>query len=229
MRLTHTLRHALLVPGIAMLAIASTTAEAQQPESRVEERARLERRGASLRVGHWQVRGLVEVDGSDDSRTPVLEGSFAHGLDRHLALESSVGVWRRRQETRQGGGIGGESIERVDSWVVPMFSALTFYPFTGPRSRIEPYVEGGVGLAVGIEDRETTTGGLFGGENSGIGMGAGFGFKGGAGIDLRFTPALALSLGSRYQWVRFFEDLGGERIYRGFAADVGLRYRFQYD
>lgn len=222
-------RAAMLAPTILILAFAADEVRAQQPESSIEERARLQRRGASLRVGHWGVRGLTDVAGSETSRTPVLEGSFAHGLDRHLALESSVGVWRRRQETQSSGGLGGESTERLDSWVVPMFSALTFYPVTGPQSRIEPYLEGGVGLAIGVEDRQTTTTGLFGSEGSGISFGAGFGFKGGAGVDVRFTPALALSFGSRYQWVRFLEDLGGERIYRGFAADVGLRYRFQYD
>lgn len=212
-----------------LAASAAVTELRAQTATEIEERARLERRGASLRVGQWDVRGLREVGGVTMQRSPVLEGAFVHGLDRHLAIESSVGVWRRRQEGRQAGTIGGDSYERIDSWVVPMFSALTFYPFTGPASRIEPYLEGGVGIAIGIEDRETTSGGLFGGANSGMSFGAGFGFKGGAGLDVRVTRPLALSVGSRYQWVRFLEDLGGERIYRGFAVDIGLRYRFQYD
>ena len=58
---------------------------------------------------------------------------------------------------------------------------------------------------------------------------AGFGLKGAVGIELRFSEAFGAAAGGRYQWVRFFGELAGERTYRGLGADVGLTYRFQYD
>ncbi|HUF27229.1 MAG TPA: hypothetical protein VMM18_09655 [Gemmatimonadaceae bacterium] len=226
-------RAAVCAAFAIILALAAEPVAAQQEpgESEAEARARMQRRGAGMHVGFWSVRGLREVSGAEYSATPLFEGYFQRGLDRHLAMQSSVSIWRRSQELESEGGIiGSGTRETVDSWVVPMFTALRFFPFTTPAQRLEPYVEGGVGLALGIDDRETTAGGGLGfGAQSGISTVVGFGLKGGLGFEWRFSRPLGLAAGGRYQWVRFTEDLGGERIYRGFGAELGLTYRFQFD
>jgi opacity protein-like surface antigen len=219
--------------GVVALALTAAgrplrAQHAQQPESDVERNARLARRGAGLHVGTWDVRGLSEPDGVSTSSMPLVDGYFRKGLDQHLALETTVGLWRRTQTVRQSGGVlGGGGEDRVTSYIVPQFTSLMLFPFTQPSQRVEPYLSGGAGLALGIDDRQTTAGGLFGGE-SGTAMTAGFGFQTGTGVEWRLSKAFGLTAGARYQWIRFLQDLGGDRTFRGFGLDGGVTYRFQY-
>jgi hypothetical protein len=217
-----------LALGVALLGRDS----AAQADTLNEQRVKAMRRGAGLRVGTWDVRGLAEVSGARVSESPLFEGYFQKGLDLHLALENTISVYRREQRLTRPGGIGGETVEEtVAAYVVPQFTSLKLYPFTRPEQRFEPFIAGGAGLAIGIDDRENSeSGGLLGGGGeSGAGFVAGFGLKGGLGIELRFSEAFGAAAGGRYQWVRFFGELAGERTYRGLGADVGLTYRFQYE
>jgi len=216
--------------GVFTLALAAPSVGAQERQlSDAEERARLERRGAGARIGFWSVGGLREVPDARYGKSALFEGYFQHGLDRHLALQNSVGFWRRSQEIVVS-AIGGPRRESIDSYVIPMFTALRFFPATSPGEEFEPYVEGGVGVALGVDDRSTSASDPLGaGDGSGIAMGLGVGLKAGVGAEWRFSPALGLALGGRYQWLRFLGDLGGESLYRGFGAEVGLTYRFQFE
>jgi hypothetical protein len=217
-----------LALGMTLLAGDS----AAQADTLAERRVKEMRRGAGLRVGVWDVRGLGEVSGARVSESPLFEGYFQKGLDLHLALENTVSVYRREQRLTRSGGIGGGTVEeKVAAYVVPQFTSLKIYPFTRPEQRFEPYISGGAGLTIGIDDRENCgSGGLLGGGGEpGTGVVAGFGLKGGLGIELRFSDAFGAAAGGRYQWVRFFGELAGERTYRGLGADVGLIYRFQYE
>lgn len=200
---------------------------AQAPLSEVEQRARLQRQGAGLRGGWWNVRGLTEQSGVAYSNSPFFEGYFQRGLDLHLAIESSIGLWRRQQRTTTTGPLGGVQEHEVNSYVVPLFTAIRFFPVTRPGTTIEPYVNAGVGFGLGIDDR-TSAGGLLGG-GGGTQILTGFGFKGGVGVELRMTRALALDITGRYHWIRFGGDLGGERTYAGPGVDLGISYRFQYE
>lgn len=230
-----TLRSVITRLGVASIALGvalATGDAAAQADSLTEQRVKAMRRGAGLRVGAWDVRGLAEVSGARVSETPLFEGYFQRGLDLHLALENTVGVYRREQRLTRPDGIGGGTVEeKVAAYVIPQFTSLKVYPFTRPEHRFEPYISGGAGLTIGVDDRENTgSGGLLGGgEESGTGFVAGFGLKGGLGMELRFSRAFGAAAGARYQWVRFFGELAGERTYRGLGADLGLTYRFQYD
>lgn len=225
----------LLVRAVVVTALVSVGAQElrAQTDSLSEERAKRMRRGAGVQAGMWDVRGLGQVSGARVNESPLFEGYFQKGLDLHLAMENTIGVYRREQRiTRSAGGIGGGTIEeKVTAYVVPQFTSIKLYPFTRPDQRFEPYIAGGAGLALGIDDRENSeSGGLLGGGGqSGVGMVAGFGLKGAVGTELRFSRAFGLALGGRYQWIRFFGELAGERTYRGFGGDLGITYRFQYD
>jgi hypothetical protein len=216
--------------AVASVAIWAPPADAQG-DTLTEQRVKQMRRGAGVRVGTWDVRGLTQVSDARVSETPLFEGYFQRGLDLHLALENSVSVYRREQRLTRTGGIGGGTIEeKLSAYVIPQFTSLKLYPFTRPEQRVEPYLVGGAGLTIGVDDRENAgSGGLLGGGGeSGTGFVAGFGLKGGLGVELRFSEAFGAGVGGRYQWVRFFGELAGERTYRGLAAEVGLTYRFQY-
>jgi hypothetical protein len=220
--------------GMASLALGMTLlsqAATAQTDTVAERRVKAMRRGAGLRVGVWDVRGLTEVSGARVNESPLFEGYFQKGLDLHLALENTVSVYRREQSITRPSGLGGTVEEKLAAYVVPQFTSLKVYPFSRPEQRFEPYVLGGAGVTIGIDDRENSeSGGLLGGGGeSGTGFVAGFGLKGGVGVELRFSEAFGIGAGGRYQWVRFFGELAGERTYRGFGADIGLTYRFQYD
>ena len=204
--------------------------------SEIETQARIQRNGAGLRAGVWNVRDLEPATGNSSQRSPLFEGYFQKGLDLHLALENTLSVWRWHQSgtrTQGGGLLGGgttTTTETVDAYVVPFFTSLKVFPFTRPSAKVEPYVLGGAGLGLGIEDRSSdNASGLYGGSgNDAPSMVTGFGFKGGTGIEWRFSQAFGLTVGARYQWMRFFGDLAGRENYQGLALDGGLVYRYQY-
>lgn len=212
----------------AATAPASAAAQEDAPDTvDVERRARLQRQGGGIRVGLWHVTSLTELDGMRESAWPLLEGYFQRGLDLHLAVESSVGLWRREIEITTDGALGGEEDERATTYVVPLMTSLKFFPFTRPDAALEPFVLGGIGFAVGIEDSEGTSAGLLR-SDAGTNVLTGFGAKGAVGAQWRFDDAFGGLVGVSYQWIRFGAELAGDRTYAGPAFHVGLTYRFQY-
>src|ERR671914_1803135 len=141
-------RFALAITVLSQNVIAQT-------DTLTEQRVKAMRRGAGLRVGMWDVRGLAQVSGARVNESPLFEGYFQKGLDLHLALENTVGVYRREQRLTRPGGIGGGTVEeKVAAYVIPQFTSLKFYPFTRPEQRFEPYLSGGAGGTIGVDDRE---------------------------------------------------------------------------
>lgn len=214
---------------VAALVLLPAAARAQtQTPSDPEKAAKLERQGAGVRGGAWWPEGLREEPDGTYAQTPWFEGYFQKGLDLHLAVETAVGFWRRSQEIERTDALGAKSRQKVDTYIVPLFTALKFHPLTRPRDTVEPYLMGGIGVALGIDDRSGDDG-VLSGPQTGTTVQGGLGFKLGTGLDLKLGRAFGLTVGARYQWIRFGEELGGERIYRGYGVDVGLTYRFQYE
>jgi hypothetical protein len=215
----------MLAAGLAVHAPRARAQDDRRGETAdsIERRVKRQRQGAGLRVGAWRVTGLTEVSGAEYSTTPAFEGYFQRGLDRHLVIETSAGFWRRSQ--RAGSGTGSESI---GSYVIPLLTALKLYPATGPEQNLEPFVTAGVGFTLGVDDRNTISGGLLGGGGSSTAMIAGVGIKGGGGVEYRLGRAFGFSALAGYQYVRFFEQVGSTRSYKGLTAMGGLTYRFQY-
>jgi opacity protein-like surface antigen len=217
-----------LATRLAMLLLATVTAlpvsAQQRPESPQEVEARLARQGAGLLFGTWNVQG-VERSGVQASTWPFVDGYFQRGMDRHLAIESTAGLWRR-QETETRSGLGGQTTTERTTYIVPLLTGLKFYP-TAPGSRLEPFVSGAVGFALGIEDNQGGGGGILGG-GSGTRVDTGFGFRGAGGVEFALSPAFGLAAGAGYQWIRFGSPVGATDTYRGIRATGGLTYRFQY-
>jgi hypothetical protein len=136
----------------ALLALARTAAlHAQQPGPApvcaVDSEAPIRRMRAGLgaAVGSWRVRDLVAPSGGTASESPAVEAYFARGLDLHLALEQSIVFWRRGERAAGGG--------EVTSYLLGQFTSLRAYPLTRPTARLEPWLRGGAGFTLGIEDR----------------------------------------------------------------------------
>ena len=201
---------------VAVMAVAFVPrAQAQSDTSDAERRARRARQGAGLRVGIWNTSGLPA--GTD---WPMFEGYFQKGLDQHLVLETSVGLWRHEQRP-SGGGV-------IRAYVVPQLTQLKFYPATTPEQQLEPYLAGGVGLTIGIDNREGAAGGLFGGSGAGTQLQAGIGLKGSVGVEYHLGRLLGVAGYVGYQYVYFLESFAGAQSYKGMVAGGGLTYRYQF-
>ncbi|GAC1478501.1 MAG: hypothetical protein NVS1B4_22290 [Gemmatimonadaceae bacterium] len=217
----------IAVPAAAQIASKPDTTKPAD----VERRAQLERRGGGLRVGTFSPNGVTDPSGTVSSSSPAFEGFVRSGLDLHLVLENSVGVWRRSQTaTRTTTGLTGTTTttETRDTYIIPQLTSVVFYPATSPEDTFEPYVGAGAGFALGIDDRKGSgSASLFGG-SPGVTLSPGLGAQAGVGAEFRFTQALGVAVGGRYQYIRFLQDVGGRDTYQGLGALVGLTYRFQF-
>jgi outer membrane protein W len=223
----------VLFAGTPAIALAQDSArtrgrESGSAEPDLERHARLARRGGGVRVGTWDVRGLSTASGATVSKTPAFEGYVRRGLDLHLAIEHSVGVWRRTQSvTTTSGPLGGtQSTSTLETYVIPQLTSIVFFPLTKPTQRLEPYLKAGAGFAIGVDDRTGDGGGLFSG--NGTSLVPGYGLSGGAGVELRLTNALGVGAAGRYRWLKFFQELASQRTYEGFGAEIGVTYLFQF-
>ena len=84
--------------------------------------ATLQRRGAGVMIGAWGVQDLQGFAGASFKEWPALEGYFQRGLDLHLTMGNTIGLWRRQQELAGTG--------EVTSYIVPMFTSIRAYPVT---------------------------------------------------------------------------------------------------
>lgn len=222
-------------PIISLVAVALAGSPAglaaqdrsREPNDSISQREREVRRargGAGLRVGAWAVSDLATPSGAQASTWPAFEVYWQKGMDRHLVLETGFGLWRRAQTSS-----GASGNEEIGSYVIPMMTMVKLYPMTGPEARFEPLLTAGAGFTLGVDDRETVSGGLLGGGASGgTVMVLGIGLKGGAGFEYHLSRAFGFQAVGGYQYIRFFEQVGGERTYAGPVAGVGFAYRFQY-
>ena len=211
---------ATLILSEGARAQVKTPADTATKNADVEHHAQAARRGGGIRVGQWHLNGLEQPAGVTASATPAFEGYVRTGLDLHLVLENSIGLWRQRQATSSGGGLLGGGAATADNYVIPQFTSVVFYPMTKPNDRLEPFIRGGVGFALGVQDPQNGGGS--------ISFTPGFGATGGLGVEWRATDALGLAVSGRYQWIRFFQEFAGFQTYQGPTMEVGITYRFQF-
>ena len=224
-----------LAHGTAALALAAAAfgarparvaaQERRDTTDQVEQRVKRERAGAGLRVGTWQVSNLDTPSGVASSTLPAFEGYWQKGLDRHLVLETSAGLWHRQLSSGSGA-----SAESDGSFVVPLFTSLKLFPFTGPEDAFEPLISAGVGFVLGLDKQNTVSGGLLGGGggSTALNIVAGVGAKGLGGFEYRFSRAFGVTALVGYQYVVFGQDVGGQSSYKGMVLFTGLTYRFQF-
>ena len=205
-------------------AMAQSDSTSRHPDAGTshENDVKRQRRGAGIRMGSWQVQDAATVTGATTSTLPAFEGYWQHGLDKHVVLETSAGLWSRSQ--RSGG-------ETLGSYVIPMLTSVKVYPMTGPGSALEPFMMGGAGFTLGIDDRSASSaGGVLGGGsgNGGTMIVPGIGLKIGGGVEYHLGQAFGVAVQGGYQYIRFLEDVANERTFKGVQMFAGLTYRFQF-
>jgi opacity protein-like surface antigen len=191
--------------------------------------AKRARGGGGLRVGTWQVVGLDEPGAPSSTESVAAEGWYQKGFDLHIALESTMGFWQRTQTVTEVGSVAGTGTERkIQSYLVPTMSTLKLYPATRPSSPLEPYLAAGVGIVLGIDHQDVSTTDPIVAPGTTNTFHTGLGIQTGAGLEWNSPSAFGLTVGGRYQWASFAEDVGGKALYRGPAYFGGVTYRFQY-
>jgi len=222
-------RRGLAVSALTLLAtlLLGIADPALAKDEDIETLAKRARNGAGLRFGFWDVRGLADPQGGTSSESMAFEGYFEKGLDLHLAWENTIGFWRRTQSYTEPGLLAGTEV-RVQSYLVPSITALKLYPFTRPSHSIQPYLNAGVGFTMGIDRVRTHSTDPVIPDGDDMAFQTGFGLAAGLGVDWRLSQAFGVSAGGGYQWTEFSGDVGGQRIFNGLGADLGITYRFQY-
>ena len=216
-------KNRLFYAGVLLsLSVCAGLARAADPVDNVAAGTQRERNGGGVQVSTWQPKKQAGVS---NTGMAAFLGYFEKGLDLHLAWQNTLGYWRRTttwSETQ----LTGTTKHELETHLVPTITSLRLYPFTTPSDRVEPYLNAGVGVVLGLEqdklsDGITTT-------NSGYTMHTGLGIRTGVGVDVRANDAFGIMVGGHFESASFGEEKPGERLYKGFGADVGLTYRFQY-
>lgn len=228
---THTRIIRATALGMLFAAVWAGGASAQdkdkKKETSAEEKARLARRGAGLVIGSWAMVDDPASGSTTTSDSPIGEGYFRKGMDQHLALETSAGVWRRVITTPASGGLGGSSGGSTTAVLIPQMTSIKLYPFTTPSSKAEPFLSGGLGIVIGIQS-QSGSGGLLGGSGGVSQMLVGFGGGTAAGFEWKLGNSFGILADFHYTYLQFFDELAGEKLYRGTGVKAGLTYRFQY-
>ncbi len=188
---------------------------------RAERLVKRERSGAGLRASLWTV---PSIGTSANSTWPALEAYFQKGLDQHLVIETSGGVWVRSL----GSGSGAEKLVAV-----PLLTQIKLYPATTVTQAFEPFVEAGLGVTLGFDLNAGAGGGglLGGGSGGGTQTTFGVGVKGAAGFEYRLGRSFGLTAFAGYDYVYFLNPIsstGNTTSLSGVLVGGGLTYRYQF-
>jgi hypothetical protein len=209
--------------GILFTLVAGVSAaRAAEPVDEAVAESQRARNGAGLQLSSWQPD---KPAGFQNDQTVAFHGYFQKGLDQHLAWENTLGYWRRTSTWTETQPILGTTTHELQTHLVPAVTALRLYPLTTSTSPIDPYVSAGVGPVLGFQQQKAS-GNLAPADANTIHTG--LATRAGVGVDIRASEAFGLAVGAHFQSASFGEDMAGERLYRGWGADLGLVYRFQY-
>jgi len=173
----------------------------------------------SIRVGTWfpkdKEQGFQFKDVSYNNAKSSIDQSQALGLDFHyrnslgsqLFVDFSVSGWYSTYSFKFNETLADPSLaQEASSWVVvvPITLGLSLNPL--PDNPVQPYAMAGIGAYVGVTGREVTVNGQgrhITEDKSKVALGGYIG----AGLDFFLTPGFGLSLGLKYQLVKFDEAM----------------------
>lgn len=220
------------IPAFVLLTLAAALpARGQTPTAAAiqysaDSIVRLHHKAAGVAVGSWFV-GPLDVRSEVESRTsPMLELFYQSGRSPRRVLEGGVSAWRWNLEARTAGTCPScapfQAGDYVSAYLIPAFVSVKLYPRSSPNARLEPYVLAGPAIALAVQMYSNgNAAGLYG-SNAEAGLQAGIGARVGAGADYRLTPAWGISLGARYQAIRFFNAVAGRKSFNGPVLQGGL-------
>jgi len=178
------------------------------------------RRGGGVTVSAWRVGppDIVRAVQPVYKRSVLADAYFRRGLSDHLALESSLGYWRRTSE--RPGTAAQTDTTRV--YIIPLVTALRIYPLTTVRNPVEPYVQAGAGFSIGVQQQSESTAG----QRRSIAFG--FGVKAAVGVEVHAYGPVGVTVGGHYQGVRFGQTVDEQEAFGGTGLQGGITYRFNF-
>lgn len=210
-----------VIVGLLSLAVAATASPVRAQERYRGEDAGM-RREVGLRGGTWDLT-TRSLPNSAVSAWPMFEAYYQTGMGRHLATETSIGLFRRNISATDSAGLLNVGTRRITSYIVPLMVNLKYYPFTTPGALIQPFLRGGVGFTLGFDNTYSTGGPL--GPGTSTSQSTGLGLRGGAGLEIYTGHKLGLIVSGGYMLQWFGAQLGGVgRTYKGVTVLVGLTY-----
>ena len=201
----------LAVPAVARAQALNETAD--------DRAARIARAEIGVAAGTWSVETPVTATPTDYKSSIAWQALIQRGLDKHLALENTVGLWKRVSTKATAVG-GGDVVTK--SYLVPITTALKFYPVTTPKRRLEPFVTVGIGLGFGVQDVSTNA--VGGGGSSVV---TGFSARAGIGVEAHLIYGLGAHVVARYQWLKFGDRISDQEAFAGNGIEAGLTYRLR--
>jgi opacity protein-like surface antigen len=186
------------------------------------------------RIGGWANKGTlppdrIDIGGGGEYSTEMgdanfyLEGFFGYRLNRSFMLELSLGMVTRGDVTLIEPDSGGSSIGTVQLY--PILAKLKFYPFSGLKGKLFPYVLAGGGFCYGRHDIQFTNGiaayyrAEFGSDSE-----TDFTYVLGGGFDWPLASVVGLDLNVQYMPVNFSGNLIGARDYSSLTIALGVKY-----
>lgn len=214
-----------VIAGLLSLAVATTASPVLAQGRYSNEDAGL-RREAGLRGGTWNL-SIKDPPNSAVSAWPMFQAFYQTGMSRHLATETSIGLFRRTISATDSAGLFNVGTQQITSYVIPLMVALKYYPFTSPGAFLQPFVGGGVGFTLGFDNTRSTGGPL--GSGTSTSQSTGLGFRGDAGLEIYSGHRVGLVVSGGYMLQWFGGQLGGvSRTYKGVSVMVGLTYHLPY-
>jgi opacity protein-like surface antigen len=185
----------------------------------------------TVRVGAWfpkdKEQGVTLDDIAFDKTEGAIEESQALGLDFHFRknvghpfyTDLSVGGWYTTYEFTPNLA----ALPRYDAWslIVPVTIGLSVAPL--PDNPFQPYAMVGLGAYIGFTGHDALQ---VSDENvpDDTDTYIRFGYFAGLGIDFMFAESFGISVGVKYQFVKFEEGqlFTGQQDFTGLQAQVGV-------
>jgi len=186
------------------------------------------------RLGGWANKGELPLDRTDfgdggyyrvdvGSADFYLEGFFDYRLNRRLLLELSLGLVSRGDVTLIEPDSGGSSIGTIQLY--PILAKLKFYPLSGVRGKLFPYLLAGGGFCYGRHDIQFYSGlGAYYRAEFGSDSETDFTYVLGGGFDWPLASVIGLDLNVQYMPVKFSSNLIGVHDYSSLTIAVGVKY-----
>ncbi len=206
---------------VAILLLVGLAATANSGSAQQQRRRAATRHAPSffeLTAGTWQAAGADPAD-SRSSQWPLISLGVMRGGRGHLGVETSVGLWRRSLEATTAAGLFDGSVSKVTSYVVPLTVSGDYF-LLSHAAPVEPFLGGGVGIAMSIDHTTPTGSGAF--PTGGTTTRTGLALHAGGGVTLLPGARFGVIVRAGYLWTRFGDDIGASNTTDGFRLQAGV-------
>lgn len=232
------LTFAMIIVFATGSAVAQQDTPPQEKETRIVVENKREKRHnyLSVRFGAWFPKDeekrfhindnvLDETDHAvDESQALGLDFHFRRNVGRPLYFDASASFWYTTTDFNFDRLVENpEELKSAETWtvIVPVTLGLSFAPL--PDNPLQPYAMAGAGAYLGFTGRDVLKLSEQN-EPDDTETYVRFGFYLGAGLDILFSDEFGISIGLKYQFVKFDKEqlFTGHEDMTGLQATIGF-------